>query len=215
MAEFSNDRLTHFLRKVVVDCVNVTDDHEADAMPQAGTSIDAQLKQAGYHRMTDAEKRVQAFDGIANRPLATELARSLQAQGLAAVGDVLNALERKSVSDLVDTWARMITVLRLDFVPMPLHVGAWGPKPWERLTASVVQALCHGNSLAATTKWVNADAAIRGWVRSHASGLARELHGETHVTMNDIIEDGLPDPERVSYLQKQIERYTAFASGVL
>jgi len=199
MADFSNDRLGHFLRQVVADCVNVTDDHEADAMPQAGKSL------------LHIDPRGPAFKGIPAHPLCP----SLQAQGLAAVGDVLNALERKSISDLVDTWARMIMVLRLDFVPMPLHVGAWGPKPWERLTASVVQALCHGNSLAATTKWVNADAAIRGWVRSHASGLARELHGETHVTMNDIIEDGLPDPERVSYLQTQIARYTAFASGVL
>ena len=205
MAESYHGTLNDFLSHVVSDCVNGPDDHEADALPQA---------QPDSRRVAVVLKRGPAFDGLLNRPLATELARSLQAAGLSAAGDVLNALERRSVSDLVDTWGRLITVLRLDFVSMPLHIGAWGPHPWERLTASVVQALCHADTPAATNKWMAADAAIRGWVRSHAAGLVREREAESNLSSLDIIEDGQADVARMTYLQQQIERYTAFAAGV-
>lgn len=155
-----------------------------------------------------------AFDGLHNRPLATELARSLQAQGLSVCGDVLDALDRKCVSDLVDAWMRLRTVLRLDFQPINIAVGPWGKEPYARLTASVVQAMCHADLTTATVKWVSADAAIRAYVRSHRDAMAKELHGETHLSDLSILEDGATDQSRVAFLQQQIDRFSAFAAGV-
>lgn len=160
------------------------------------------------------QTRGPAFDGLHNRPLATELARSLQAEGLSACGDVLSALDRKCVSDLVDAWARLVTVLRLDFVPMNLTIGFWGTDPYARLSASVVQAMCHADVATATVKWVSADAAIRAFVRGHRDQMAKELHGETHLSDYAISEHGPTDQARVSHLQEQMDRLTAFVAGV-
>jgi hypothetical protein len=102
----------------------------------------------------------------ARQTLATELAQSLQAQGLAACGEVLSALDRKSVEDLATTWAHLCRVLRLQFQPITIVVGPWwGEDPWARLSSSVIEAMCHAGQPTATVKWVSADAAVQAWIR--------------------------------------------------
>jgi hypothetical protein len=193
--------------------VNLTT-HDRDTYTMTDTAMLADGKMGPAFERRKDDNSGPAFDGLRNRPLATELARSLQSQGLAAAGDVLDALSRKCIEDVMATWTRLIAVLRLDFTPIPLHVGQWGAHPWDRLSASVVQAMCHADLPSATIKWVSADAAIRAWVRGFRDGAAQELYRETHLTDRDLSEDGAAVPERVAYLQSRIETMTRFMAGV-
>jgi hypothetical protein len=137
-------------------------DQELDALPQAQGFFRPGMGKALVH----AEKRGPAFDGIENRPLSAALAQSLQAQGLAACGHVLSALDRKSLPDLATAWAHLVAVLRLEFQPIDIVVGPWwGEDPWSRLTASVREAMCHAGQPGALVKWVGVDAAVQAWIR--------------------------------------------------
>jgi len=161
------------------------------------------------------QKSGPAFDPLRDRPLATDLARSLQMQGLSAVGDVLDALRRKCVSDLVASWTRAVTVLRLDFTSIDIAIGPWCMEhPWARLTDTLIDAQIYAAMPSATVKWVSLDAAIRAFVRHHRNQLAKELDAETNLSDHAIVEDGPTDQSRVAFLRAEMDRLTAFVAGV-
>lgn len=182
--------------------------HESDARRDA---LSAAL--APRHMLATG-KSGPAFE---DRPLATDLARSMQAQGLAAAGDVFYACERKCITDLTAAWTRLLSTVGVSVTPIPLHLGPWARErqsPWERIAATVVQAMCHADLPTAGLKWTNADAIIRAWAKSHRDGLAKELYGHEQPSDRDLIEDGASDPERIKFLRGQVDTLTVFVAGV-
>lgn len=190
--------------------------------------------------IADAELTEQAFesesnpqDGYKSGPVTVFVQKTgpafappTIAQALTHAGDVLNAIDRKVVVDLVYAWDRLLKAAGVPVVNrLPATPVAPWPAPavvWDRLREQVVQALCYASVGPANTdtalcawssKWEQADTAICAWVRHHRDALARELHQETHLTDYELSEDGAADQARLTYLRARIDDYTRFLSG--
>ena len=130
---------------------------------------------------------------------------------LTAAGDVLHALDRKCLPDLIDAWVRLSAVVGITPVQLPDTVGAWGKDPWKRLTDVVVLALCYTRtSQPSAAKWDHAAREISAWVRHYRDCAQRELDAHKDPSDRDLIEDGPSDPARIAVLEAQIARWTLF-----
>lgn len=147
-----------------------------------------------------AFKRGAAFLPV---PIAEQLEASLVAQTGTTIGEVLNAIQRKCLLDLMPTWTRLLrvygqppsgqsrTALRRDWF--------WG----EALDAIAV-ALCYSEREGCAVKWIVADMVIRGEAAEAA------IHAER--TLCDYVNS--PDgQETAEMLQRHIATYRAFAEG--
>lgn len=135
------------------------------------------------------------------RPARRQLEASLVAQTGTTIGEVLNAIQRKCLLDLMPTWTRLLrvygqppsgqsrTALRRDWF--------WG----EALDAIAV-ALCYSEREGCAVKWIVADMVIRGEAAEAA------IHAER--TLCDYVNS--PDgQETAEMLQRHIATYRAFA----
>ena len=131
---------------------------------------------------------------------------------LTAAGDVLHALDRKCLPDLVDAWVRLSAVVGIHPIQLPATVGTWGKDPWKRLTDAVVLALCYTRTSqpSASTKWNHAASEISAWVRHCRDCYSKELDGHKDPSERDLVEDGPSDAARIAVLESEIYRYSVF-----
>jgi hypothetical protein len=118
-----------------------------------------------------------AFDAFEDRPLATDLARSLQAQAAHAIGDVLYALTRYCFTDAMPAWERLLEAMRPTFTPVTLSMRHPDQLNTRTLHA-IVLALSSCEGLEAPIRWANADALMRLYARVLADGLDEDMESD-------------------------------------
>lgn len=136
----------------------VTHDHEADALPQAAGQGDTRtfgdyLRSQGRVAIASS-KSGPAFD----TPLAVDLARSLQAQGVAACGDLLSAISRKCWPDIMAAWPRVISTLNLTVSNVPVVLSA---VDYDHMLHTVIVAMGSAQDMTAAAKWQHVDTVLR------------------------------------------------------
>jgi hypothetical protein len=180
--------------------MNTWTDEELDAIQ------DAEHREAAWADGTPADGRQvvpgRTFTKEPVPPPSTALV-------LSTVGDVLNALERHCVSDVVDAWTRLAKVVPMGVRLPAVYVG-FELDPWGRLISTVIQALCYASYPSAPTKWAAADVAICAWVGRHWDSYAAELARERDLSDRDLSEDGPADPVRLQFLEAEIDRFARF-----
>lgn len=194
----------------------ITHDHEADAI---SADVDAAIRQAEiasklstFYRpamgrvLMHVEKRGPAFDA----PLAVDLARSLQAQGIAACGDVLNALTRDVTADLMPAWDRLLDVLALSITPVVMALDPLKAFHRENTLGAVIAAMANTPSL---THWQNADAAVRSYV-DYQAGLLRNRAKHVYKEAFENEQEHTADVrDRVTSLHNTADQFSAWARG--
>lgn len=171
-------------------------DHEADALPQA----------AGYYRpsmgkhLFHIEKRGPAFEP---QPLATELAKSLQAQTVSAIGDLLYALTRRCLSDALPAYERVMTALQLHLTPVTIELR--GGDHNARLLEALVLALSATGTDLSAMRWQSVDSIIRAMARNHAAHLLRQVQADEdeYDWCSDLVDR----------TRREAQRFAAFADG--
>ncbi len=188
--------------------MNIWTDQELDAIQDAEHREAAwatdDLPQTGG-RVVVLQKSGPAFAVSAPVP---------QAAILTAAGEVLDAIDRKVMMDLVPAWDRLVALLVLSPVRLPGTVQPWGTDPWGRVKYAVTKALRYSTDPAAAATWLAADALICAWVRHHRNCLAKELYRETNLTEEERLEDGPADEVHNRFLASKIDLYTRFVSAL-
>lgn len=144
-------------------------DEEADAMP-AETPRPFYQPSMGKV-LVHAEKSGPAFDQPILAPLATALAHSLQAQTIAAAGDVMLALSRQVPTDLMAAWPRLMRAMRWDGPKALVLPDLWDRTfVWTDTLREVATAMSRAEG---PTRWLNADTAVRALIACEAAKLER------------------------------------------
>jgi len=187
--------------------MNTWTDQELDAIQDAHHREDAwaaeDLPQTGG-RVVLLQKTGPAFTDTPRAFAATTV--------LTAAGEVLDAIDRRVVLDVIRAWDRLLDLVGASVVRLPNTCEVWGTKPWGRLTLAVTRALCY--TATEFPKWGEADALICAWVRLHRDQKANELRDKTHLTDYDLSEDGPADPAYVEALRNEVDLLTRFLAGV-
>ena len=148
-----------------------------------------------------------AFD----TPLATDLARSLQLQAVAAAGNVIYALTRHCFLDAMPAWTRLLTALNLTVAPIEIPLIR-GDHHNARILQAIVLALSSAEGPEASMRWANADALMRSYARYHAD----QCHAEAREIAEDAKGENVEESE-VTAAQavcfRQADVFTAFANG--
>lgn len=187
----------------------VTHDHEADALPQAAGQGDT-MTLTDYLKLKNrcvaiaSSKTGPAFD----TPLATDLARSLQAQGVAACGDLLSAISRKCWPDIMAAWPRVISTLNLQVSHVPVVLSS---VDYDRMLHTVIVAMGAAGDITANVKWQHVDTVLR----SSAAERAQTWAAEARAVDADIIagDHVAGDNFYACECRRKAAEFAAFARG--
>lgn len=193
-------------------------DHESDALPQAAPmTLGRYLESTGrtvrpYDQkgapndkaLVLVSKTGPAFDA----PLATDLARSLQAQGVAACGDLLSAISRKCWPDIMAAWPRVISTLNLKVSHVPVVLSQ---VDYERMAHTVIVAMGAAQDITAAVKWQHVDTVLRSSAAEWAQAWAAEARA---VDAAIIAGEGLAgDNFYARECHRKAAEFRAFAEG--
>ncbi len=201
--------------------MNITHDHEADALPQAHglTMPSGEFYYSGwpqdvapFKRGIASGKSGPAFD----TQLATELAASLQTQTLVAAGNVLRLCESllahgcqaRTLKELFPAWAQLLRVVKPIVRRNDISRITWMTRESavRSIRTVVLSALCHADE-PSLGQWETADMVVR-------AAAAREVASLTDRLDQGVWEDDSHfTPEMVVMLTAERDFYAAFASG--
>lgn len=150
------------------------------------------------------------MSGPAFRPtrVAVDLAKSLTAQGLTAAGEVLQAIDRSQLLDVLPAWHRLLKVMGIHISPVTVDGTFTEEHPvamWDTLNKVVLMALANCEQPCASIKWLNADVLMRSAARTRAKELAPVVARGTY-------QDGEPlHPDALVMLRSRMEQFRAYA----
>lgn len=151
-------------------------------------------------RLVHVEKSGPAFLPVA---VADMLGASLVAQTGTAIGDVLNAIQRKCLLDLMAAWTRLLNVYHV--TPSEQSRTAlrrdWF---WGEAFDAIVMALCRCETEHALVRWHVADMLIRGEAAIAAEDASRAL------APYDALSEPTPDLDTA---RENLAAYRKFAEG--
>lgn len=150
------------------------------SQPQAdGDSRPFNTHSLGCHVRVHVERRGPAFPVVAQDANETELlplkvaeqlGASLIAQHSVAVGNVLSAIRRNVLADLMPAWTRLLAVQGV-VLPKPLYedvlVSQRVPWAYDNLLTEVIAALCQSGD-GSPMAWLRPDMVIKQMARESA-----------------------------------------------
>jgi len=169
-----------------------------------------------YRTNSDLVAASGKFSSAFNVLVATELARTMQADGLAVVGQLVSSLMRRCVEDVIPQWERVVSTLGLKLTaPTVLSAkGLVNHYSYTRAVETLLMAMRHAADATGPLKWQHADTAIRLVVWLEAN-LQTAITAEC---LRDAIRDGLDDDaetvERIRRHEVKAAQLRAWAEGV-
>jgi len=144
-----------------------------------------------------SEKRGPAFSEAA---VVSRLIQTIQSQAIKAVGETLNALQRRSLLDLCAAWPRLLKVAGVVSLGARSHArDGW---QWGDMEDAVKLALCYAEQ-PHSLKWQEADALIRGYAFTAA------LATESRMAVYEVE----CEPAHLETIKRNAATYRAFAEG--
>ncbi len=135
--------------------------------------------------------------------VAEQLGASLVAQTGTAIGEVLNAIQRKCLLDLMPAWTRLLKVYGIT-VNGQSRTALRRDWFWGEAFDAIVMALCYGETEYGPAKWLVADMVLRGEAAVAAEHAARSLRE---------YEASPEGRENADMLRENLAAYRAFAEG--
>jgi hypothetical protein len=136
--------------------------------------------------------------------VAEQLGASLVAQTQTVLGEVLNAIQRKCLLDLMPAWNRLLKVNGIEPSPQ-IRTALRRDWFWNEAFDAIVMALCRCETEYASVRWHVADMVIRGEAAIAAHDAAKSLREyETDPACK----------ETADMLREHLAAYKRFAEGL-
>jgi hypothetical protein len=135
--------------------------------------------------------------------VADQLGASLVAQTQTTIGEVLNAIQRKCLLDLMAAWTRLLKINGIE----PSHQRRTAIRRdwfWGECFDAIVMAMCRCETEHAAARWHVADMLIRG----------EAAYAAIHASRSLLTYEGNPEVKDVAdMLRQNLAAYTAFSEG--